>query len=242
VTDPVARHPRSILVSCSVPWDERDGFIEDLFREQVRRMVAAGFDRQYVFGTGGEGYAVDTPRFRAVVTAFLDEAASAGATPMVGVIGMSTSAIVERLTIAHELGARAFQISLPPWGRLTDPEVDRFFEDVCGRFPDAAFLHYNLGRSGRMLGGADYQRLVARIPNLVATKMATGSAVLAYEVQRDAPELAHHFDVDLFSPPPSPVRHHCSPRTRRCAPVSATRCWMRRCVMTRRRWRDSSRA
>lgn len=198
MTDPVARHPRGILVSCAVPWDDRDAFMEPLFREQVRQLVADGFPQQYVFGTAGEGHAVDTARFTAVTAAFLDAAAQTGASAMVGVIGLSTPAIVERLQIAHDLGARAFQVSLPAWGRLADAEVDRFFDDVCGAFPDSRFLHYNLGRTGRVLSGADYARVVARVPNLVATKQATGSQAHAHDVLTNAPELAHHFDVDLF--------------------------------------------
>jgi len=196
---PVARHPRGILVACAVPWDDDDRLMEPLFRQQVRDLVVAGFPQQYVFGTAGEGYAVDTARFTAVTAAFLDEAASSGASAMVGVIGLSAPAIVERLRIAYGLGARAFQVSLPAWGRLADVEVDRFFDDVCGAFPDSRFLHYNLGRTGRMLTGADYARMVRRVPNLVATKQATGSMAHAHDVMRLAPELAHHFDVDLFS-------------------------------------------
>jgi dihydrodipicolinate synthase/N-acetylneuraminate lyase len=218
---PVApRHPRGILVACAVPWDAQDRFEEDLFREQVRRLAADGFPQQYVFGTAGEGHAVDTPRFRAVTAAFLDEAARAGASAMVGVIGMSVPAIVERLRLAYDLGARSFQVSLPPWGRLADGEVDRFFRDVCGAFPDATFLHYNLGRTGRMLTGADYRRLVARVPNLVATKQATGSQAHAHDVLRASPELAHHFDVDLF---PSAALHGPASLLASYAPLSPRR-------------------
>ena len=217
---PAARHPRGILVSCAVPWDDDDRFLEPLFREQVRGLVAAGFPQQYVFGTAGEGHAVDTARFRAVTAAFLDEAARSGASAMVGVIALSTPAVVERLRIAYDLGARAFQVSLPAWGRLADAEVDRFFADVCGAFPDAAFLHYNLGRTGRMLTGADYARLVARVPNLVATKQATGSQAHAHDVLTHAPELAHHFDVDLF---PAAALHGPASLLASYAPLSPRR-------------------
>lgn len=192
------RAPRGILVACSVPWDDRDAFMEDLFRAHVRRATDEGFRHLYVFGTAGEGYAVDTERFRAIVRAFIDAAHRNAATAQVGVIGMSVPAIVERIRIAHHLGARSFQISLPPWGRLSDDEVLRFFDDVCGTFTDSTFLHYNLGRTGRMLTGADYARIAARVPNLVATKIATGSAAAAEEILRNAPQLQHHFDVDVF--------------------------------------------
>jgi len=220
VTDPIARHQRGILVACAIPWDDDDRFLEPLFREQVRALVADGFPQQYVFGTAGEGHAVDTARFRAVTEAFLDEAGTAGADVMVGVIGLSTPAIVERLAIAHDLGARMFQISLPAWGRLSDVEVDRFFDDVCGSFPDSRFLHYNLGRTGRMLTGVDYARLVARVPNLVATKQATGSQAHAEDVLRRSPELAHHFDVDLF---PAAALHGPASLLASYAPLSPRR-------------------
>jgi len=192
------RAPRGILVACPVPWGDREELLEETFREHVRRSASEGFRHLYVFGTAGEGYAVDTERFRAVVRVFLDEAHRNAATAQVGIIGMSVPAVVERIRIAHHLGARSFQVSLPPWGRCADDEVLRFFDDVCGTFTDSTFLHYNLGRTGRMLTGADYARIAARVPNLVATKIATGSAVAAEEILRNAPGLQHHFDVDVF--------------------------------------------
>lgn len=216
----IARHPRGILVACAVPWDEDDRFRESLFREQVRGLVAHGFPQQYVFGTAGEGHAVDTARFTAVSAAFLDEASRSGATAQIGVIALSTPAVVERIRIAYDLGARSFQVSLPAWGRLADAEVDRFFDDVCGAFSDATFLHYNLGRTGRMLTGTDYARIVARVPNLVATKQATGSQAHAHDVLARAPELAHHFDVDLF---PAAALHGPASLLASYAPLSPRR-------------------
>ena len=39
------------------------GFLKT-FREQVRRYLALEFRHVYIFGTAGEGYAVDHSRFR----------------------------------------------------------------------------------------------------------------------------------------------------------------------------------
>ena len=66
--------------------------IEELLREEVRQVLAAGFQHLYVFGTGGEGYAVDTRRFRQVVDLFYEETRAPDVNPMVGVIGLSTVA------------------------------------------------------------------------------------------------------------------------------------------------------
>jgi dihydrodipicolinate synthase/N-acetylneuraminate lyase len=187
----MARYPQAILVACPSPWDEHDELDSQTFRAEVRDVLAAGFRHVYVFGTGGEGYAVDTRRFRAVVDLFYEETRVDGVFPMVGVIGLSTPQIVERLTYAHDVGFRAFQISLPSWGPLNDSELLRFFEDVCGTFPDSKFLHYNLPRTKRVLTGADYARIIARVPNLVATKTTGGGLIGAEELMRNSSELMH---------------------------------------------------
>lgn len=187
----MARYPSTVLVSCPVPWDSSETLIEDLFREEVRQVLAHRFRDVYVFGTGGEGYAVDTARFEQVVNVFAEATAGPGVRSMVGVIGLSTPAIVERLRIAHAAGFRTFQISLPSWGALNDSEVNRFFTDVCGAFPDSLFLHYNLPRAGRLLDGDDYTRIASRVKNLVATKSTGGGIDSGEDLVRTAGELQH---------------------------------------------------
>jgi dihydrodipicolinate synthase/N-acetylneuraminate lyase len=187
----MARYPQGILVACPSPWDDRDELVEDLLREEVRLVLAAGFEHCYVFGTGGEGYAVDTRRFRQVVDVFQEEVDGKPVSAMVGVIGLSTVQIVERLEYAHDVGFRMFQISLPSWGPLDDDEVLRFFSDVCGTFPDSRFLHYNLPRTKRVLGGRDYAKVIPLVPNLVATKTTGGGMAAAEELIRHAGELQH---------------------------------------------------
>ena len=185
----MARYPSVMLAACPTAWDEDYRLDERMFRREVQLVLEAGFDHLYVFGTGSEGHAVDTARFKQVAMAFWEE--TNGAHPMIGVIGLSTVTIVERLRIAYDIGFREFQISLPSWGPLSDVELMRFFVDVCGTFPDAVFLHYNLIRTKRVLTGADYARLIREIPNLVATKNTGGGLPFADELLRRAPELMH---------------------------------------------------
>jgi dihydrodipicolinate synthase/N-acetylneuraminate lyase len=195
----MTRYPQTILVSCPVPWDDDEALIEDLFREEVRAVLAAGFPDLYIFGTGGEGYAVDRVRFEQVAAVFREETDLPGVRPMIGVIGLSTALIIERLEIAHGLGFRAFQISLPSWGPLSDSELLTFFRGVCGRFSDSVFLHYNLPRTKRVLGGSDYARLIETVPNLVATKTTGGGLPLAEELIREAGQLQHFMGEGNFA-------------------------------------------
>src|SRR5262245_39256186 len=87
------RYPAGILATCVVPWDEQYEFMPDLFVDEVRRMLT--FTRQlYIFGTAGEGYAVNDQQFEQITRVFHDTMRSAGADPMVGVISLSQSTIV----------------------------------------------------------------------------------------------------------------------------------------------------
>jgi dihydrodipicolinate synthase/N-acetylneuraminate lyase len=192
------RHHQAILVSCEVPWDEREQLMEDVFRQQVRQFLSVGFRDLYVFGTAGEGHAVDTPRFERIVKVFREETSMDGVTAMVGVIALSTANVIERLTIACRAGFRMFQISLPSWGELDDREMMRFFRDVCGAFGDCTFLHYNLPRSRRLLTPAHYRRIADEIPNVVATKNTGLNVPAAAELVRTVPELQHHFGEATF--------------------------------------------
>lgn len=187
----MARYPSSVMVSVVCPWDDLERLDEARFRGAIHHALGAGFRHIYVFGTAGEGYAVDPARFRQVVAALADELLSTDAHPMVGVIGLSTANVLERLRVAHDLGIRAFQISLPAWSVLDDAEVLAYFEAVCGAFPDSIFMHYNTARVGRLVDGVLYREITARVPNLVATKTMSGDLGAVSSVVRDAPELMH---------------------------------------------------
>jgi dihydrodipicolinate synthase/N-acetylneuraminate lyase len=193
----MARYPQAILVSCEIPWDDQERLLEDVFRREIR-MVLQDFNHLYIFGTAGEGYAVDTPRFQRIVRIFYEETGGANIFPMVGVIGLSTANIIERIAFAHQTGFRTFQISMPSWAALNNTEMMTFFKDVCGAFPDSQFLHYNLPRTKRVLEAPDYRRLIGTIPNLVATKNTGGGMARAASLMREAAELQHFFGENNF--------------------------------------------
>ncbi len=191
------RYPQAILVSCEIPWDENAVLLEAVFRRSVQATLQH-FNHLYIFGTAGEGYAVSQAQFRRIVDIFYEETRGDNIYPMVGLIGMSTSIVLEKLQNAYDRGFRAFQISLPSWGVLTDAEVMTFFCDVCGAFPAAQFLHYNLPRAGRVLEARDYRPLVDALPNLVATKNTGGGHKRAAELVSQVGELQHFLGEGNF--------------------------------------------
>ena len=193
MASPLARFRRTILATCCVPWHEDGSLAEEVFRRSVWLLAGRGLRDLYVFGTAGEGYAVTDSQFDAVVRAFADEARGAGVTPMVGVISLSLPTIIERIARAAGQGVREFQVSLPSWGTLNAAELQTFFREVCGRFPELHFLHYNLPRAGRILTPGEYARLVETHPNLVATKFGGADLRLIAEFLAKVPQLRHFY-------------------------------------------------
>jgi dihydrodipicolinate synthase/N-acetylneuraminate lyase len=192
------RYPQAILISCEVPWDEQENLLEDIFRQEIRHVLGAGFRHLYIFGTAGEGYAVDLPRFRQIAGIFREETNLDGVHAQVGVIALSVAQFQERLTIAYDLGFREFQVSLPSWGPLNDREMLKFFKDVCLPFPGAKFLHYNLPRTKRVLTGLEYRRIADAVPNLAATKNTGTTVNGTMDLLRHAPDLQHFFGEAMF--------------------------------------------
>lgn len=171
------RFPQVLLCAACIPWRSDFQLDVPLFRKGVRLLCEQGAGSIYLFGTAGEGYAVDRSQYLQIVTEFMDEMkAFPDVIPMVGVISMSMTEAIERIRLAGALGVRYFQISFPNWGAVSDEEAVSFFKTVCGAFPDYFFMHYNNAlRSRKRLAPADYKRLVEEVPNLVAVKFIAPS-------------------------------------------------------------------
>ncbi len=190
--------PRVLGTAC-LPWTDRGDFAEELFRESVRSLISRGLPDLYIFGTAGEGYAVDIRQFRAVAAAFLDEMREGGGSSHLGVIGLSVPQIKERIEIGLELGYNSFQISFPSWGMLNDLEMNLFFDAVLGAYPRQTFLHYNLMRGLRKMSGQEYAAVAARHANLVATKSGGNSSAQILGLLRHSPEICHFVTEQDFA-------------------------------------------
>jgi len=171
----MTRFPRCMLGTCCVPWTEAGALDEPRFRRSIRHTLAHGTQHLYVFGTAGEGYAVNDAQFDRITRVFVEETTAGGGEAMVGVISPSLTTVLARIERAAALGVRQVQVSLPSWGACTPAETRAFFAEVCGRFPGLSFCHYNLRRAGRLVEPAEYVELAAAHPNLVAVKCGTDS-------------------------------------------------------------------
>jgi dihydrodipicolinate synthase/N-acetylneuraminate lyase len=187
------------MATTVVPWKDDYSLDEALYRDEIQRLLKAGYTHLYVFGTAGEGYAVGDQQFEQIARIFVDEMRAAQAEPMVGVISLSLETILRRIACARDsLGVRLFQVSLPSWGPLEANEVRAFFDAVLGRFEDCQFLHYNLMRTKRLVTAAEYAAIGADHPNLVATKNSTDSMHRVRDLLDGAPMLQHFLNERGF--------------------------------------------
>ena len=196
---PGRRFPASVMATAVVPWTAEHTLDERLFRHEIDSLLAAGYRRLYIFGTAGEGYAVDDAHFEQVARVFAAQMRAGDAEPMVGVISLSMATIVRRIAFARDaLGVSLFQISLPSWGALEPTEARAFFDTVLDRFADCQFLHYNLLRARRLVTADEYASIAADHPNLVATKNSTDSLQRVRDLIDGAPTLQHFLNERGF--------------------------------------------
>lgn len=190
---PTADAPPAILATAVVPWTERYEFDETRFRQEVHTIARTLTRHIYIFGTAGEGHAVSEKQFDEITKAFWHAAQESGVSPMVGLISLSLPAIIERIERCRALSFRTFQLSLPSWGALNDRELDAFFAETCGRFPDCQFHHYNLLRTKRLLTSVEYRRLAAAHPNFIAVKSGASDPAIVADLLTVAPRLRYYF-------------------------------------------------
>ncbi|MFV0338409.1 MAG: dihydrodipicolinate synthase family protein [Chthoniobacterales bacterium] len=188
---PAKRYPAVIMGTCLIPWTPEYKFDEAAFRKQVRHVATGLTKHLYIFGTAGEGHAVSESDFETITRCFLEEASAHDVKATIGIIHLSLRTIIERIEKVRTWGGERLQISLPAWGALTEKETEVFFEETCGRFPDASFMHYNLVRTKRLITPPEYARLAEKHPNLVATKNTSPDENFLRELLTLSPQLQH---------------------------------------------------
>ena len=187
------------MATAVVPWTDHYTLDESLFRHEITSLLGAGYTHLYIFGTAGEGYAVDDTQFEQIARVFVDQMRAAHAEPMVGIISLSLATALRRIAFARDtLGVGLFQISLPSWGALEELEVRTFFDAVLGRFEGCQFLHYNLPRTKRLVTATEYAAIAADHANLVATKNSTDSMQRVRDLLEGAPTLQHFLNERGF--------------------------------------------
>ncbi len=192
----IAKAPlRGVWVAMPTPWSS-DGQVDTgIVKELVRRYAAAGLNGAYTTGTDGEMHVLEFEELSTLVIAFAAEAEQHKLPVQVGCAWLHTDGVIRRGQMAREHGVHRIQVAFPSWIPLDDDDIVRFYGAIQDALPETELIHYNIARSGRMLTGKDYQRILEVAPRLAGSKHTGGDTGALIDIIGATPDLAH-FVVD----------------------------------------------
>jgi dihydrodipicolinate synthase/N-acetylneuraminate lyase len=190
-----------VWAALTAPFDDQDRFDEEAFRENLRRLAAAGVHGAYTTDSDGEFYAVELSEFRTIVDVFAEEAQRLGVPTQVGVTWTHTQGMVDRLRHAAERGILGAHVGHPIYMDTTPESFRQLWGDIAAAVPEEfALIHYNSARMPNYLQPADYVRLADQVPNLIGSKH-TGRAFPEFlSLVQMTPQLAHFTLDDVLTP------------------------------------------
>ena len=190
-----------VWAAIATPFDDDDRFDEGIFRENMRRLHAAGVHGIYTTDSDGEFYAIELDEFKRVADVLADEAQRLGLPTQVGVTWCNTRGMLDRLSYASERGILGAHVGHPFFMPMTPESYRSFWEDVRQAVPEwFALIHYNTPRVHNYQRGPDYALLQQAIPNLIGTKHVGADFPEFLTLMKDAPQLSHFTGEHAFMP------------------------------------------
>ena len=119
-----------IWAAITTPFDAQDRFDEDIFRENSRRLHAAGVHGIYTTDSDGEFYAIEIEEFKQIVRVFADETRRLSFPAMVGVTWCNTQGIIDRLTFAAEQDILVARVGHPFFMPMSAESYPAYVNDV----------------------------------------------------------------------------------------------------------------
>ena len=162
----------------------RDGKVdENRLREQIEFQINAGIDGLVPVGTTGESPTLDFPEHERVIE--LTVQVTKRKVPVIaGVGGNATTEALELHSFAKKVGADAGLSVNPYYNKPTQEGLYRHFMTLADKV-DLPIVLYNIpGRTGVTMSAQTVARL-AKHPNIVAIKEATGSLDMASEIMSE---------------------------------------------------------
>ena len=164
----------------------KDGEVDyAAFAALTERQVSAGIDFLVPLGTTGETPCLDDDeRIKVLQTA---KEHSAGLPILVGGGTNSLKHTIKSMQLLDPYGVDAFLIVVPYYNKPTQEGQYQYFKAVA-ESTDKPIVLYNVpGRTGANMSAETALRL-AEIPNIVATKEASGNRGQIEEILRNAPK------------------------------------------------------
>lgn len=154
---------------------------EEVLRQQIRYQIEQGISALVPVGTTGESPTVSFAEHERVIEVTLEVAA--GRVPVIAGVGANaTSEAMELHAFAKRAGAAAGLSVNPYYNKPSQEGLYRHFMMLADKV-DLPIVLYNIpSRTGITMSAATVARL-ARHPNIIAIKEATGSLDMASEIR-----------------------------------------------------------
>ncbi|MDB5057499.1 MAG: dihydrodipicolinate synthetase [Chloroflexi bacterium] len=190
-----------VWAAVATPFDEDDRLDTDAFRENVRRLAAAGVHGIYTTDSDGEFYAIELDEFKQLIDVFAETTQALGVPAQVGVTWCNTQGMVDRLRYAAKRGILGAHVGHPFFMPMTPESYQAFWQDMCQAVPEwFALIHYNTPRVHNYQFGPDYARLAQDVPNLIGTKHVGSDVTEFFTLRACAPQLSHFTGEHAMTP------------------------------------------
>lgn len=167
----------------------KDGSIdEDRLKSFVDWQISKGMRTLVPCGTTGET-ATTSEEEDARITKLVIDQAKGRAKIIAGTGSNSTKSAMAYSQRAQDLGADAVLVVAPYYNKPTQAGLFAHFQAVANAVPNLPVVAYNVpGRCGVNITAATTLKIAREIPNVVATKEASGDLSQIMEILRDRPK------------------------------------------------------
>lgn len=164
---------KGIIAPVVTPMNDDESINTEELRRQVDRLIEAGIDGIFPFGTNGEGYILNFDEKKLVLETVIDQVA--GRVPVYAGTGcISTKDTIAQSRMAVELGADVVSIITPSFAKASQEELYRHYRAVAEAI-DIPILLYNIpARTGNALAPETVERLATEVPGIVGVKDSSG--------------------------------------------------------------------
>ena len=177
-----------VITAMATPFDPQGAIEETNVRNLVTHLLGNGSDGIVVCGTTGESPTL-THEEKLRLFRLVKESVGGRGTVIAGTGGYDTQASIVLSKEAAEIGVDAVLLVVPPYNKPSQEGLYQHFKAIAESVPNTPCILYNVpGRTAQNLDAKTTIRLARDVPNIVATKEASGNLNQVAEIVGDAPQ------------------------------------------------------
>ncbi len=176
-----------VLTAMATPFDANGEINPTATARLVAHLLANGSDGIVAAGTTGESPTLSHDE-KLRLFRLTREAAGGHGTVIAGTGGNDTRASIELSRAAQATGVDGLLLVVPPYNKPSQEGMYRHFRAIAESVPDLPCMLYNVpSRTAQNLDAATTVRLARDVPNIVATKEASGNLIQCAEIIAGSP-------------------------------------------------------